>query len=284
MPSQQSTIAFYRDIPYILISKLFGKKVILHLRGANFLNWYNDCNNLVKFTVRQTQKIINGQIVLGNNLRYLFTQFMPEEKIFVIPNGAKLNYKDRITNKSKINISFLGNYTRTKGIIDFIKSTTLLSEDYYDQINFQMAGHWREKDCEIETKLLLNDNREVPINNMGPMIGKNKLKYLYNSDIFVYPTLNDGHPWVIVEAMAAGLPIISTDQGAIVESVIDGKNGFIVEKNNPEQIAKKIQFLIDNPKIRIEMGKKSREMYLNKFTEEKLVENFKNVFNNVLNN
>jgi glycosyltransferase involved in cell wall biosynthesis len=93
----------------------------------------------------------------------------------------------------------------------------------------------------------------------------------------------EGHPWVLVEAMAAGLPIISTDQGAITESVIDGVNGFIVDSNNPLQIAEKLEYLMDHPEIREKMGKESRRLYEENFTEEKMIEKLKDVFNTVLN-
>jgi glycosyltransferase involved in cell wall biosynthesis len=88
---------------------------------------------------------------------------------------------------------------------------------------------------------------------------------------------------VAVEAMAAGLPIISTDQGAIVESVIHGENGFIVESHNPHQIAEKIKFLIKNPDAREKMGAESRKKYLENFTEGKMVERLHEVFEKVMN-
>ena len=59
---------------------------------------------------------------------------------------------------------------------------------------------------------------------------------------------NEGHPWVIVEALASKLPIISTNHAAISESVIDSFNGFLVKKNDPSSIAEKIKIFIDNEK------------------------------------
>jgi len=98
------------------------------------------------------------------------------------------------------------------------------------------------------------------------------MAFLADSDIFVFPpSAPEGHPWVIVEAMAAGLPVISTDQGAISESVLDGENGFIVDPDSPEQIAEKIALLVKNEKLRKEMGRRSREVYENNLTEEKMV-------------
>ena len=82
----------------------------------------------------------------------------------------------------------------------------------------------------------------------------------------------EGHPWVIVEAMASGLPIITTDQGCIKESVIDGENGFIIPKRDPDSIAEKIIHLIEQPELRERMGKKSRQLYEANLTEEHFVQ------------
>ena len=82
--------------------------------------------------------------------------------------------------------------------------------------------------------------------------------------------------------MAAGLPIISTDQGAIVESVIDGENGFIVSSNSPAQIVEKLQLLIDDKSMREEMAKKSKLFHTQKFSENQMVENFSAVFEKVI--
>ena len=80
---------------------------------------------------------------------------------------------------------------------------------------------------------------------------------------------NEGHPWVIVEALAAGLPIISTDRGAIIESVIDGYNGYIVNPKRPKEIAEKIIKLTDDKDLRDQMSINSLNVYKEKFTSTK---------------
>jgi glycosyltransferase involved in cell wall biosynthesis len=146
------------------------------------------------------------------------------------------------------------------------------------------VGSWSHREAKKEIQDFLNSHDGLPIIVKGPLTGKAKWDLLFSSDIFILPTYYpaEGHPWVIVEAMAAGLPIITTDQGAITESVKDGVNGFIVEKRNPHQIAEKIKFLIEHPEIRKKMGEESRRLYLENFTEEKMVERLSHAFNSVL--
>ncbi len=87
---------------------------------------------------------------------------------------------------------------------------------------------------------------------------------------------------MIVEAMAAGLPIVTTDQGAITESVKDKINGFIIDKRNPKQIAEKIILLIENSDLRNKMSKESRRLYLENFTESRMIDRLSNAFHTVL--
>ncbi|MBK7855969.1 MAG: glycosyltransferase [Bacteroidetes bacterium] len=120
-------------------------------------------------------------------------------------------------------------------------------------------------------KILLQKNPGLPIVNHGPVKGDKKFKIFSEADIFVFPTYyrNEGHPWVTVEAMAAGLPVISTDHAAISESVHDGQNGFLVEKKNVKQLAEKIAILAADKSLRDKMGAESRRIYLDNLTEEK---------------
>ena len=87
---------------------------------------------------------------------------------------------------------------------------------------------------------------------------------------------------MIIEAMAAGLPVIATDRGAIAETVLDGENGFIVEAESPEGIAEKTSLLAADPALRRKMGEMSRRLYLEKFTEAKMVEKMGRVFREVV--
>jgi len=175
--------------------------------------------------------------------------------------------------------------TLSKGYFDVIKAIPEVLH-HNQNIEFIFAGQvWDTEKARQEVKRYLNEHKlSAYVNFAGKVIGKAKKDLLLSSDIFVLPTyyLFEGQPWVIVEAMAAGLPIITTDQGCIKEMVQDGVNGFIIEKKNSSQIAQKVIQLLENAEMRKKMGKASRERFLKSYTKDHFIQGLIMVFDEVL--
>jgi len=287
LPISQSTPGFLKDSFYILIAWIFRRKVLLHLRGSNLQNWLNSISFMMRGYAEWFMRRCQGAIVLGNNLKSLFEKYFPDDRIFVVPNGGSYRFPATSATavNDRVNVLYLSNLMPSKGIRDVIETVRLLTKE--DRMNsnkllVEVVGEWRHEKLRDEMMRTVEENK-LPVVFHPAAEREKKLEFFSKADIFVFPPCKpEGHPWVIVEAMAAGLPIISTDQGAIVESVIHGENGFIVEPNNPRQIAEKISFLIENPDIREKMGAKSRKRYLENFTEEKMIERLQRVFESVI--
>jgi glycosyltransferase involved in cell wall biosynthesis len=100
-------------------------------------------------------------------------------------------------------------------------------------------------------------------------------EYLTNSDIFILPSLDEGFPISILEAMRAGLPIVSTKVAGIPEMIEEGYNGIFIEPS----IEGVFDFIDNIDKHNWnKMGKNSRELFLKKFTLEKMIESYSNIF------
>ena len=98
-------------------------------------------------------------------------------------------------------------------------------------------------------------------------------EWIANSHVFVLPSYyREGVPRSTQEAMAVGRAIITTDVPGCRETVIDGKNGFIVPKWNPQALAEKMIYLIENPKKIAEMGEQSYKIAQEKFDARKVNE------------
>jgi glycosyltransferase involved in cell wall biosynthesis len=105
---------------------------------------------------------------------------------------------------------------------------------------------------------------------------------LRDSQIFVLLSDYEGLPLSILEAMQAGLPIIASEVGGVKESVIDKENGFLIPKQNQEILIKRLTQLLSDASLREEMGKRSKELFNEQFTFEKMYFQTKRVYQNVV--
>ncbi len=96
--------------------------------------------------------------------------------------------------------------------------------------------------------------------------------YFADADIFVLSSDYEGLPLVILEAMSAGLPIVSTDVGGVCEAVSDGVSGFLASRGDAEGLSEKLTRLIDDEDLRREFGREGRRIYLDQFTEQRMCE------------
>jgi glycosyltransferase involved in cell wall biosynthesis len=92
---------------------------------------------------------------------------------------------------------------------------------------------------------------------MGTVPHKTVLQLMIATDILILPSHREQLPMVILEAMAAGLPVIATNVGAIPEIIVNKKNGLIVNPKDYRALKNGIEFLADNPKLCKEISKKN---------------------------
>jgi glycosyltransferase involved in cell wall biosynthesis len=105
---------------------------------------------------------------------------------------------------------------------------------------------------------------------LGPKFGDAKCQIYKSSDIFCFPTYypNETFGIVNIEAMEAGLPIITTPEGGISDIIEEGINGYLIPQKDSASLAEKIALLIENPSLRRKMGINAREKYLKYYTVE----------------
>jgi glycosyltransferase involved in cell wall biosynthesis len=279
IPISQSTLGFFKDSVFVSIAKR-KSNVLLMLHGSNWRKWFRSSNHTTRSYVKRTIRRTKGDIFLSEKIKYIFEPFFSFENIYVVPNGIDSTQSQRQERNAAFLITYLGNLQPAKGIKEIIEALVYLKEE---KLELQVIGEWRDQETKEYCENIIQSNH-LHVKFKGLIIGEEKIKALNNSDLFIFtPNKPEGQPLVILEAMAAGLPIISTDQGAITDCVVDQVNGFIVESNNPKQISDRVKYLMDHPEILKRMGEESRKIYEEKFTVKKMIENFENVFRSVNN-
>lgn len=127
------------------------------------------------------------------------------------------------------------------------------------------------RNLDLENNVNLNE----PVKNIAD-------KYLFSS-VYVMTSRSEGFPMVLLEAMASGLPCIAYDCPSGPRAIIeDGKNGFLVKDGNVDSFVEKLEKLIENENLRIEMGKKANES-TKKYKIETIMQQWKSLFESLAN-
>jgi glycosyltransferase involved in cell wall biosynthesis len=286
--------AFFRDSLFIHLSSLFGVRVVGHLHGSYFNELYQKQCRLIRWYIRKTLAKVNDVIILGESLRYNFDGLIPQDHVHVVYNGIDgTPYWERrqqnlaeITDDetSPIIVLFVGVLKKSKGYHVLLQSLPQILTHRKD-IKLLFAGEWfTEAEKEESFAFLREYNLEEHVEFLGIIRGEQKYQHFSKSDIFAFPTSYiEGHPIVIVEAMASGLPVISTNRGSIPEYVIDNQTGFIIPENSPKDLAEKIVQLIEDKDLRSEISSRCREMFENRFTQHHFVNGVVDVWKIALN-
>lgn len=170
--------------------------------------------------------------------------------------------------ESPIKFLFIGRMLKEKGIHDFIAAAKMVKQNYPD-VEFTVLGAidvsnpGALKQSELDQLVSLNI-----INYPGQV--DNVQDWITHSHVFVLPSYREGVPRSTQEAMAIGRPVISTDVQGCRETVIDGVNGFLVEKWNPKALADKMIYFIEHPEQIKAMGDESYKLAQEKFDADKV--------------
>jgi len=114
-------------------------------------------------------------------------------------------------------------------------------------------------------------------------VGWDEMPELYRSnDILISPTVREGFGLAIAEAMACGLPVVASNCSAVPELVDDGKGGFLCPVGDVGAFAEKINLLAHNPDLRRQMGEYNRAKVETMFTLERMVSEYRELFESLL--
>lgn len=208
----------------------------------------------------------------------------PPEKIITIYNGIDVGDLGRTWNEnnkreqlglkdSGILVGTVANLYRTKGLPYLLYAARIVADEYPD-IHFIIIGDGNERAELLElsrklkldqTVLLLGQRNDVP--EILPLL-----------DIFVLPSIKEGLPFALLEAMAIGKPVVATTVGGILEIISSGKNGILVPPGNPQALARAITDLILDPGTASRIGVAGRETILQNFTMARMIRQTRDIY------
>lgn len=274
----RSKLGFIKDAQLLLLSRIFKKKVINHLHGADFLDFYNNSGFLKKI-IYWSYKKVDINIVLLKSMEEQFLNFN-HKNLEVVSNSYSKEFEDyqvSFLNK-KMEIVYLSNLLYTKGIIYFMMAAEEILKINKDVV-FKVAGLPME-DIEMSKKELEQKFKEIKdrlehkypnrFKYLGLVRGLEKINLLQESSIFVLPTFykTEAFPLTIIEAMYFGNAVITTDHNYLGD-VVGKENGFLVKPRDVESIVKNIMALINDNKLCTSIQKNNHHEAKSKYNPTK---------------
>lgn len=272
---------FLKDVPFALLCKLFGKKLVIHQHNKGMSK---DVNNWpYRWLLPKVYK--DAHVVLLSWKLYSDIQMIvPKNKISVCPNG--IPYDDIVFTKKDNKVPqllFLSNLILSKGIIDLLDALKILKMRCRSFHCCIVGDESKDISKEQLNKEISGRDLDDVVLYAGRKTGKEKELIFQKSDIFVHPTTDDCFPLVLLEAMQYRLPIITTDEGGIMDIVKDGENGLICEKRNPLSLANTIERLLKDGDNRRIMGDKGYNKFMSEFTIDVFESTFVDILDRVIN-
>lgn len=261
---------------FILVSALLQREVIIHVHGNHLGNEYKTLTGIKKKIFYYLLSKTTKGIVLSASLKGNMTPFIAESKVYVLPNFAEDYLLKTTTKKSfeKLQIIYLSNLMEEKGIFDLLDALTLLEENNIPY-KAKIAGaiDYTQKE-EIEKRFSTLSHTAY----VGIVKGNEKTDLLHWGNLFVLPTYYkmEGQPISILEAMATGNVILTTQHAGIPDVVKDSVHGQFFKKRNPQDLYKSLIYYSDNMEEVSKISQANKVYFKENFTrlqfKERLLE------------
>jgi glycosyltransferase involved in cell wall biosynthesis len=262
-----SGLGFLRDSLFVVVARAGRTKIVCHFHGM----W-------------RRQSPLCRHRVLKSYFLWIMRSvdtLIPQTKKCVVPNFAPpFALADR-RSPSEMGVLFVGRLSRKKGIYDLLQAAVALRDE--PAIHFRLAGL---EETPADKDRILSELRDHALQDRvslaGHVQGRRKAELFACSDVLVLPSYTEIFPMVVLEAMAAALPVIATPVGGVADMVMDGVNGFLVPPGEPELLAERIRYLLHHPRRREEMGQNNLRRFNQEYSLDVNINRIRQIYGSLL--
>lgn len=266
----------FSPVKYLMVHKLFHRKFVMI--GSERNNPRERYKTLkLKFLSKICPKLCDGYIFQTKTVKEMFSSKV-QEKSTVISNAISnpLVFQVTLPKKREKKIVSVGRLDYQKGYDTLIKSFKIVNQKYPE---YQLVIYGEDTERSKLEQLIQDLALEKSV--LLPGKCKNVIEKVSKAEIFIMTSRYEGMPNALMEAMAIGMPCISTNCIAGPSEIIqNNKNGILVEVDNINQIANKILYLIENPKVREDFGEQAKRIR-NQYSPDTVYKKYYNYFQEV---
>ena len=271
--------SIYRKAAFVFVCRLLKCRVIFHLHGSEFAMTYKNAGatytNMVHFVLNHSDCVF----VLSDYWKSYVESISKNPNIRVINNFPspvfELIYEERNFSKKPITeMLFLGHIGQRKGIYDLVDAIDLLRSQSVGNFRINVGGNG---EVDKLRELVANRHLDEYFNIIGWVTGEQKHQLLEASDILLLPSHNEGLPSAILEALSAGLAVLSTSVGGIPDAISEERYGLLVEPGQPKALANAIMRYLGTEGLVESVARKAHELYSRDYSSTVNVGRIRNV-------
>lgn len=203
-------------------------------------------------TILTAKKIICISKTQEEEIRDIFNFKGIKEKVVTIPNGICLEEIKELKKESGRAVFGLGRLIRRKGFHLLVEA----AKDINGKVIIAGPDYGERENLE---KQIRKNNLMDKVTLLSEVSGKEKVSLFANSGVFVIPSLYEGLPTTLLEAMAYGKPVVCSDLPGIREVIKNGENGFLIKPGAVKELADKINLLLNDSKLRKKIGRNNKQ-------------------------
>ena len=241
-----------------------GCSVIVHAHGGGIQSWLNSRwrRTLLRWAMHPAHRVV----AVWTAGRDLLQQVLPPERVTLIDNGVAVDVPHAAkAGHGAPRILFVGLLTPRKGVVDLLTASRLLHERGVEHELLLLGGTPDEgPDAESQVHAALDDR----VTLLGTRAPQDMPAAFAEADIFCLPSWWEAMPLSVLEAMAAGLPVVASAVGDVARAVVDGSTGYIVPVRDPHALANALEPLIKDADLRARMGDEGRALVTTQFSSD----------------
>lgn len=263
-----SRASFWRKSGFLAVAWLLRVPYLIHLHGSEFQIFYEresgrTVQRLVSFFFDRAACVI----VLSAHWREWVQGMSANPRVVPIYNPVVFERRPPSASRTPGVVLFLGRLGKRKGSYDLLEAVRRLSPRF-PQLKVLLGG-----DGEVEqvraraAELGISNHVEL----LGWVDGARKQQLLAQASVYALPSYNEGLPMSVLEAMSAGLAVVSTKVGGIPEAVRDGQEGLLIEAGDVDALTDALGLMLADPARTARMGEAARERVDRVFSADRLV-------------
>jgi glycosyltransferase involved in cell wall biosynthesis len=250
--------SFVRKATVFWMAEAVGIPAVVHVHGSEFDVFHDRAPSVVRWIIRATLTRAAVVVALGERWARRLRAIAPGACVVTIPNAVRLP-PDRVRQPGAgepVNVVFLGEIGERKGAFDLLEAwARVVPQGCAGTALLTMAG-----DREVERARVAVDRRGLAdtvrvLSWLGP---DEVAALLRSSHVLVLPSRSEGQPMAVLEAMANGLCVVTSDVGGLPEMIEDGTSGLLVPPGDVEALAASLDRVLTEPELRERLGRGAR--------------------------